>query len=90
MVMMGECPACAERTARVTFTTQSADSSGEVEKFSPDLRISRECSSMKMLPDSDASRGWDAGSSFGSECELPESVTRYAGLNIPVGKNAGP
>lgn len=88
MVIVGAPHAPIERTARVTLTTQSAAWSARLIDVWPTLEISKELSSMNTLP-VDASKGCEAGVvTFVALFDV--RVTRYAGLKIPLGTNAGP
>lgn len=90
IVRVGEFDATVERTAKVTLTSQSAVWFASVACVWPTLEISRDVSSMKTLP-VDARRGCEAGSEWVTWLLASlDSVIRYAGLNIPLGTNAGP
>ncbi len=86
-VSVGASDAMTERTARVTMTTQSASWFARTMDVWPALEISSELSSMNTLP-VDASKGCAAGVVTFAVAGV--SVTKYAGLKMPLGTNAGP
>lgn len=80
ITMEGDLIVVADRIARVTLMTQSADSSGRAIGVCPTFAISSEFSSIKMGPVEETRRGCEAGAEGWTSCTEPESVTKYAGL----------
>ena len=75
-----------DRKARVTFTSQSAVSLGEIEGFCPTFDISIDFSSTK----TDGLKVIDETDDEVLVESLLPKVTKYAGLKMPLGTNAGP
>lgn len=86
MTRLGLSIVFAERSTKVTLTTQSAVSLGRKEDFCPSLVISIDFSSIN-------NEGPNVTVEFESEKDVLEFAPRemkYAGLKMPLGTNAGP